>query len=128
MQIPLVEKFLFCISLETGGQILGWFSGIGAIVGLLVSVFLFGFAAINYEQLLNATISDNKEMLQLLDKAQYCMLQRMIHQCEKFTPNLRSSRRAGAFLDGRVQRIFALCECSTDKKREKCLNPVLHRQ
>lgn len=128
MQIPTVEKFLFCLSLETGAQIMGWSNGILAVVCLLSSAVLFGFTAINYQQFLNATVGDNKEILQLLEKAQYCKVEQMIQQssCEEFTPNLFYSCRAGAFLACRVLRVFTLCEYSTDKKREKCLNPFIN--
>lgn len=105
MQIPTVERFLFCISLETGAKILGAFVGIGAIVALLISFVLFGFAAVNYQALLNATLSEHKEILQLLEKAQYGMLQ---HRYESLAyrritdERFRYSCRAATFLASRV--------------------------
>lgn len=80
MRIPTVEKFLFCLTLETGGQILGWISAIGAAIGLFISTFVFGFAAINYEAMLNATSAETADQLELLRNAQYSNEQRFSSQ------------------------------------------------
>lgn len=71
MRIPTVENFLFCLKLETGGKVLGWISCIGAAIALFVSTFVFGFAAINYPAMLNATSVETQEQMELLKSAQY---------------------------------------------------------
>lgn len=66
-----VEKFVFCLKLETGAKILGWISGICAAIGLFVATFMFGFAIINYPALVNATSTENEEQIEMLLNAQY---------------------------------------------------------
>ena len=34
MQLPTVNKFLFCLSLQTGGYVIGWLAAIFSVIGV----------------------------------------------------------------------------------------------
>lgn len=59
--LPNVEKFLFCLKLETGGIILGWFSGVISVIGLLLSFLSFGMVIFNYNAFLNSTTLNDEQ-------------------------------------------------------------------
>lgn len=70
-KLPTVNKFLFCLSLETGGFVMGWISAILSVlailgVGAILIVLIVGYNSdnINFdngdEYLLAAVISEFK--------------------------------------------------------------------
>lgn len=61
MRIPNVDKFLFCMKLETGGTILGWFTAIVASFLLLSNLLAFGASVFSYDALLNSTSMDPEQ-------------------------------------------------------------------
>lgn len=71
IKIPSVDKFLFCLKLETGGLILGWLGGIGAGIGLITSMLGFGLVVTNYSAFLNATSAADVEEKKVLENLQY---------------------------------------------------------
>lgn len=119
MKIPTVEKFLFCLKLETGARILGWIFGILAALGFLVSNFIFGFAAVNYEGLLNATAQENQASVELLQKSKFSE-RNYINERNEFLNFLLQlfSRHCHFVLNGCVFRIFPICEHFTDKRHK----------
>lgn len=64
-RLPVIENFLFCFKLETGGIFLGYFCGFGALIGLLLSFILTGWAVVDFESLLNATITEEEHFTTL---------------------------------------------------------------
>lgn len=71
IKIPNVDKFLFCLKLETGGLILGWLGGLGAGIGLITSLLAFGLVVTNYPAFLNATTATDVEQRKVLETLQY---------------------------------------------------------
>lgn len=58
MKIPNVDKFLFCLKLETCGTVLGWLTAIVASFLLLSNLFAFGASIFSFDTLLNSTSMD----------------------------------------------------------------------
>lgn len=67
MRVLNVEKFLFCMSLETGGKILGYFGALSSTIGLFVSVIFFGAAIFNFPALVEAT----ETRLEIVETSQF---------------------------------------------------------
>lgn len=61
MRIPTVDKFLCCLRLETGGTVMGWFGGFGAVFGFVIFGLSFGMAIADYEGFLKAIGSGDQD-------------------------------------------------------------------
>lgn len=74
MRIPNVDKFLFCLKLETGGTVLGWFTAIVASFLLLSNLLAFGASVFSYDALLNSTSMDpeQKDSMENFQWSEWC--------------------------------------------------------
>lgn len=73
MRIPLVDNFLCCLKLETGGTILGWIGSIGATILLLVSLGTFGLVTFSYASFENLAASlEDENHRELVKSFHYC--------------------------------------------------------
>lgn len=62
MRIPIVDKFLFCFRLETGGTTLGWIGSIIASVMFLITITMFGVALFSFPTFENITIDKTDDV------------------------------------------------------------------
>lgn len=55
MRLPNIDKFLFCMSLETGARLLGYLGSITSATGLIITTILVAAAIFNFDALAKAT-------------------------------------------------------------------------
>ena len=114
-----VEKFLFCLKLEIGGIILGWFRGVLSVIGLLLTFLSFGMVIFNYSAFLNSTTL-NDEQKHSIEHLKYRKKIIDIEWKDFFLILCFRSNNANFILVCRIFCICFLCLRSADKRREKC--------
>jgi len=69
MKMPKVDNFLGCMSLETGGHIIGWYNAICDVFAIIIGAsVVFIFSLINCDDFKDAVDEDGEPILNAYEK------------------------------------------------------------